>query len=253
MENRVKTFAASVKADSAEGVVVAYASTWTRTPDSYGDVVASGAFTETLTSFKQSGKLIPVHYNHSTDVEDIIGSADAVEDETGLLATMTLRMGEPKARMVWEKVRDGLITQMSFAYRVLDEATVELEDGGKANELRQLDLLEVSIVPFGANSDTRIEEVKSSVDKDARYIASKAGRVISAKNEAEMRDALHDIESAAGRIKSVLSTNGDDEKTAELKDAFLQVLATQAAAQPQPQVPAAAPALNLKLRLAAIR
>ena len=38
----------AVKAGESAGEFVGYASTWTRTPDSYGDVVAKGAVAATL-------------------------------------------------------------------------------------------------------------------------------------------------------------------------------------------------------------
>lgn len=38
----------SRKTDGDHAGFVGYASTWTRDPDSYGDVVAKGAFTRTL-------------------------------------------------------------------------------------------------------------------------------------------------------------------------------------------------------------
>ena len=43
----IKTKTFDIKAD-ANGAIVGYASTWTREPDSYGDVVAKGAFAECI-------------------------------------------------------------------------------------------------------------------------------------------------------------------------------------------------------------
>lgn len=50
-----------VKSDSLgdgleEGDFKAYVSTWTRTPDCYGDVVAKGAFSQTLRKWDMSGR-----------------------------------------------------------------------------------------------------------------------------------------------------------------------------------------------------
>ena len=43
----IKTKTFDIKADNL-GAIVGYASTWTREPDSYGDVVAKGAFAECI-------------------------------------------------------------------------------------------------------------------------------------------------------------------------------------------------------------
>ena len=53
---------------------------------------------------------------------------------------------------------------MSFAFDVRDSGDIELDDGRKARELRDLRLYEVSVVPIGANQDTSIEDVKAAPD-----------------------------------------------------------------------------------------
>ena len=50
---KTKTF--DIKADS-NGMIVGYASTWTREPDTYGDVVAKGAFAEHIEQLKAEGR-----------------------------------------------------------------------------------------------------------------------------------------------------------------------------------------------------
>ena len=51
---------------------------------------------------------------------------------------------------------------MSFAYDVLEDDMVQLDDGTKAHELRKLDLFECSIVTVPANDNAQITEVKES-------------------------------------------------------------------------------------------
>lgn len=46
-----KTISIDVKAEA--GTITGYASTWTREPDSYGDVVAKGAFEENIAQIKR--------------------------------------------------------------------------------------------------------------------------------------------------------------------------------------------------------
>ena len=64
--------------DEGSGSVEGYASTWIRKADSYGDVVAKGAFTKTLKERWNGGKGIPFLWAHQMDnLKSIIGTAEA--------------------------------------------------------------------------------------------------------------------------------------------------------------------------------
>ncbi len=190
----------SVKAtDEGNGGFTGYAATFDREPDSYGDVIAKGAFADTLKAWAESGRPVPVLYGHNMDDPDYnIGTAELVEDERGLLATATLD-GSPKAQRVRELLRDGRLSKMSFAYDVRDWAPVELEGGVKANELRALDLFEVSVVLVPANGHAEIVEAKSRKDAGA---TDKADALLAAMRKA--RDVL------AEAIVATETDEGDD-------------------------------------------
>ena len=84
MEHLIKTTDAQYK-DEGNGMLEGYASTWIRKPDSYGDVVKSGAFAKSLEERWNGGKGIPVLWAHKgDDLDAYIGKADADEDEKGL-------------------------------------------------------------------------------------------------------------------------------------------------------------------------
>lgn len=199
-----------------EGQFTAYASTFTKTPDSYGDIVAPGAFAKTLAEWESKDSVIPLLFGHRMDDPDFnIGHVTkAEEDDRGLLVTAQLDLDNPKAAQTYRLLKGRRIDQMSFAYDVLDEGQVEI-DGQKVNELRELSLYEVSVVPIGANQDTEILAVKAA--SDALALGVKAGRVLSAKNESELRKA-HD---AIGTVLASLATDDDQEKasgTGQAKD-----------------------------------
>ena len=153
---------------SAAGEFVGYASTWTRTPDSYGDVVAKGAFAETLKAWEAKGRPIPALWGHRMDEpECFLGAVtEAEEDDHGLRVRVALDLDNPKAAHVHRLLKAGLVAQMSFAFDILEDGTVQVEDGVKARELRKVRLYEVSVVPIGANRDTSIEDVKSDSGDD---------------------------------------------------------------------------------------
>ena len=72
----------NIIADDA-GTISGYFSTYDREPDSYGDIVAKGAFTETIAKRKESGHPFPLCWNH--DLDQIIGKVDSIEVKTGTL------------------------------------------------------------------------------------------------------------------------------------------------------------------------
>jgi len=149
-----------LKSDDS-GEISGYFSTYDREPDSYGDVIAPGAFEKTIASRKESGHPWPLCWNH--DLNMIIGSVDPdnIEDtDKGPLMTASFFNSE-LAQEKREIVKSGVVYQFSFAYDVKQAAQVTLEDGTKANELQEIDLFEVSIVPIPANQNAVMTEVKS--------------------------------------------------------------------------------------------
>lgn len=149
--------------NEGNGSIEGYASTWTRTPDSYGDIVKEGAFTKTLEERWNGGKGIPLLWAHKMDdINSYIGRADAEEDEKGL-HFMASFDGTDEAQRVRELYKDGRLRKFSFAFDVKDEERIMLEDGHKANELRELDLFEISCVCVPANDDAGVVGVKAGV------------------------------------------------------------------------------------------
>lgn len=215
-----KSFSATVE-EKDGGAVRAYASTFDRVPDSVGDVVAPGAFDKTISNWKASGKPIPLLWGHDTDdpFSNIGAAIDYGTDERGLWFDAEFDADNEKAQYVRKLVKEGRVFQCSFAYAVKDAAPVELESGAKANELRELDLFEISIVQIPANQNATVEEVKA-VDTEI-----KAGR----RNSAKDADELRSIAEMAANIQNVVNglladdeaptTDGDDggeaEKSAE--------------------------------------
>ena len=184
----------SVKADEDSGTISGYFSTYDRIPDSYGDVIAPGAFTDTIKARMESGHPFPLCWNH--DLDQIIGSvdpADIKDDEHG--PHMTARFFDtPLAQEKREIVKSGVVYQFSFAFDILDQGPVELEDGVKANELRKLDLFEISVVPIPANPRAEMTEVKSgrrNSKKDADTIRQ-AIALLESVLEDEAQDEVED-------------------------------------------------------------
>ena len=164
-----------------EGQFQAYISVFGNT-DSYGDIVHKGAFTRTLGEWAEKGNTIPVLWGHDMNdpFANIGGVLSAEEDDYGLKVTAQLDLENPTAAQVYRLAKGRRTTSCSFAYSV--------RDGEKSDDgfhLKDLDLYEVSIVQVPANELAEITMVKSAVDALA-----KAGRVLSAKNETKVREAI---------------------------------------------------------------
>ena len=203
MEERLyKSF--ELKSDE-NGIVEGYASTWTKTPDSYGDIVIKGAFKETLKKRKATGHPFPLCFNH--DFDQIIGAVfEAEEDDYGLKIRASF-LNTPAAQEKRELVKEGIVWQFSFAYSVLgsEAPTEEEKKQGIFQKLTKLDLYEVSLVPVPANQTAIVTEIKN--DDNAEV---KAGRRNSAKDEELIRDAI-------SALQALLDTADEDQGEDEPK------------------------------------
>lgn len=172
MPTRLKDFKINIKAGPddglAEGEFTAYASVFGN-KDSYGDVVMPGAFTDTLAEWKDSGNVIPLLFGHNmSDPDYNIGYVkDAEQDDHGFLTRNQLDLDNSKAVQVYRLIKGRRLSQMSFAYDVLEGGEAQREksagDGTETvYELRKLKLYEVSVVPIGANQETEILAVKAA-------------------------------------------------------------------------------------------
>lgn len=207
---RFKDFDVQYK-DEGTGSIEGYASTWIRKADSWGDVVAKGAFTKTLKERWNGGKGIPFLWSHKMDdLKAFIGTATADEDDKGLHFIATFDDTE-EAQKVRQLYKDGRLRKFSFAYDVLKSGMVTLEDGSKANELQELDLFEISAVTVPANDDASVVDVKS-------------GRRNSKADEDKLKNVVTLLDEAKKALQELLDTDdqegGEDgtEGNAEAKD-----------------------------------
>jgi len=206
---RIKNALIRVKAGPEDGLdegqFLLYASTFTDQPDSYGDVVIPGAFAEDIAEWQASDNVMPALYGHRMDDPDyFVGEVlEMSEDDHGYLIKGLFDLDNPKAQQVYRLAKGRRLSQGSFAYDVLDEATVTREDGTKVNELRKLKVYEVSFVPIGANQDTSVVAVKATTD--ALVAGVKAGRVLAQKHI----DSLRSAQEAIGAVITAAEADQD--------------------------------------------
>lgn len=148
---------------NVQGVIVGYASTFGGDADSYHDIIAPGAFAQSLSDHKQHQTSPAMLWAH--DLKQPIGSwTSVVEDEYGLRVEGRLTLDVPRAREAFALAKDGALA-FSIGYRPV------MSGIGKAGEriLQKVDLVEISLVSVPANRNARIISVKSARDiKDPR-------------------------------------------------------------------------------------
>ena len=183
--------------DEGSGSIEGYASTWIRKADSWGDVVAKGAFARTLKKRWNGGKGIPFLWAHQIDnLKSFIGTAVADEDEKGLHFIAQFDDTE-EAQKVRQLYKDGRLRKFSFAYDVLKAGMVTLEDNSKAQELQEVDLYEISAVTVPANDDASVVDVK-------------AGRRNSSADEEKIKEAISLLQDLLGQLDQDEDNNGED-------------------------------------------
>ena len=155
---KVRDFHFEVKAaDVAEdGSFTGYGSVFGN-EDSYGEVVAKGAFKKSLKELASKKRLVPVLWQHRSD-QPLGVYSEMGEDETGLWVKGQLLVDSvAQAKEAHALMKAGAVTGLSIGYWVRKSTYDEVT---KIRTLLELDLVEVSLVTFPANDDARIESVK---------------------------------------------------------------------------------------------
>lgn len=200
--------------EDGSGIFEGYASVFGNV-DSYGDKVIKGAFSKSLAkSFPNDGAGIPCYWSHRMDdPEFILGKTiSAVEDEHGLKVRVSLDLDNPKAAAAYRALKAGAVNQMSFAYEVVDSHFVP---GDGVNELRELNIFEVSVVQIGANTATSIDMVKSAMKNDDSASISTPGAIERLEEAVEiLREIIDSAKADSSDEESDSEGNSEEPETA---------------------------------------
>jgi uncharacterized protein len=145
-----KTFEFNVKAAAETNTFEGYASVFGNV-DRQGEIVQAGAFKNSI------GRTVPVLYQHD---EPIGKSLEMREDAHGLYVKAKISE-TPRGKEVMTLIKDGVLSKMSIGYAVKD---AENSPAGKL--LKDLDLMEFSVVSFPANEEAAITGAKKYDPKD---------------------------------------------------------------------------------------
>ncbi|WP_263147889.1 HK97 family phage prohead protease [Pseudomonas sp. RIT-PI-AD] len=158
---KVRSFEFDTKAVSDDGLFSGYGSVF-GVVDSYNEVVAPGAFLESIEEARSKGRTFPVLWQHRTG--EPIGDWDLgslKEDDRGLFGAGQLWLEEaPYARIAYRGMKSRSITGLSIGYYVRES---NYDEKTRIRTLTQLDLIEISIVTVPANDEARTDVIKSKL------------------------------------------------------------------------------------------
>lgn len=125
-----------------------YASTWGGQPDAYGDIVARGAFADSIAA--RPTKFLYEHF------EPIGKQLEILEDDLGLFGRWTI-VDTTRGTDAYKLAKGGVLDSLSIGFIPVESDY--REDGVRV--LRKCDLYEVSCVAIPANTNAVITAVKS--------------------------------------------------------------------------------------------
>lgn len=193
---------AELKAAGDGWEVAGYASTFGGQPDTYGDIVAKGAFLDSIA--KRATRLLWQH-----NIEKPIGKQlDLKEDDHGLFGRWSI-VPTATGKEAHELLQAELIDSMSIGFMTKDAEY--REDGTRV--LKAIDLFEVSLVTVPANSNALITSFKAPEDIPFVPLLKRAQEAVRvAGGEAK---ALHQRRQASGRSLNDRHSAAVDEFLAE--------------------------------------
>jgi uncharacterized protein len=237
-----------IKAGSTvQGSIKGYAATWNNL-DRQGDIILPGAFDKGLPAFMQDGFIA---LSHDPSRLPIAIPTDVRSDDTGLLLTADFH-STPEAQnartVAQERMAAGKSVAFSIGYTVPPDGEERTRSGTRL--LKQIDLMEVSLVTIPANPLAQVTAVKDASGADKSFnarIDALVSEAESVKAEAAHRTDLRTKEgrristatgtklrALAAQLLALIEDASTDE-TADNQDAVQSAEAPAPKQQPPPQ------------------
>lgn len=153
MERKQMRVVAELKADE-QGVVEGYGSIFGNV-DSYGDIVAKGAFSRTLEAAKEAGRMPAMLWQHNA--EEPIGVWTLMREDAKGLYVKGQFADTQRGREALALIKMGALSGLSIGYSTV---AADYDKSADVRVLTDVDLWEVSPVTFPANDQARITSAK---------------------------------------------------------------------------------------------
>lgn len=143
------------------GIFTGFASTFGGPPDSYGDVIAPGAFVESLAEHAKNGTTPAMLWSH--DQSEAIGRWTSLkETPSGLEVSGKLTLETRRGNEAYALMKDGALG-LSIGYSIPSGGSTYQ---GQTRMLKKVKLFEISVVAMPANPAAQITSVKSLIRPD---------------------------------------------------------------------------------------
>jgi HK97 family phage prohead protease len=211
-QREVRSFQLEIRA-AEDGTVEGYGSVFD-VQDSYADIIEKGAFAKSISTHKAAKSMPAMLWQH--DSYQPIGVWSSMsEDDNGLRVTGRLAMDTVKGKEAHALLKMGALNGLSIGFMTKQYRYDEETD---IRTLTEVDLWEVSLVTFPANTQARITQIKSADElqtlKDAERILRDSGF--------SKQDALAFV----SRIKTLASRSDSDEDMGGVEQALLALRST---------------------------
>jgi len=165
--------------------------------DSYGDIIAPGAFAKSLANHEAAGTMPLMLLNHDAWSVPIGLWKSMSEDDKGLAVNGEL-IDTTAGRDAYVALKAGAITGLSIGFRISG-----YEIDGKTRTITEAELLEVSVVTFPANDLARVNAVKS---------------VGATMNDEELEDALKGAGFSEDAVTTLFASRNTPDEVDEAED-----------------------------------
>jgi len=226
METKYYNTPFELKTVSDAGAFEGYGAVFNNIDDG-GDIIQQGAFTKSLAEWKGKKALPPVLWYHNP--AEPIGAFDKLnEDQKGLHVSGQLWIDSPAtdaAVKAYRGLKAGNVTGLSIGFKT--SAADYNQDGNRL--LKEVDLFEVSIIPFPMNDSARVLTVKAAYERgevpqiklletalrDAGLSRKEAKSVLASgyKTMSSVRDASDDCEGLKTLLHTIRGINNEQRNT----------------------------------------
>lgn len=157
--------------------IIGVASTFGPPHDLDGDIIAHGAFDESIKAL-QAGKKLKLLDGHMPSAKNTIGLVEKLWVEGDKLMFEASISKSASGEDIYIKLQEGVLDQVSIGFSLLD---YDYQDDG-LRVIKKGELFEISVVPIPANPRATLTEVKhkesqDNSDQDAKEFAEQAANI----------------------------------------------------------------------------
>lgn len=198
-------FGFELKSISDTGTFEGYGSVF-GVKDSYDEIVAPGAFAETLANHKAAGTMPALLWQHRSG-EPIGVYTSMSEDSIGLKVSGQLALKTTRGAEAYELLKMGAISGLSIGFMPREDSYDKLTG---ITTLKKVDLWETSLVTFAANPAAQvtgvkgIEEIENLRDAERRLRDSGMSRTEAVTFISRIKSLLGQSDSDEGGMKEIV-------------------------------------------------